>query len=339
MGLDKNQLVGQGLDGASNMSGCNAGLCTLIQQHLSPKAIYIHCYAHRLNLALEAACCKISSVDEMIKTAQNLYAYVEGSAKRHHLFAHIQDPSIQTTLKELCRTRWHHRYNSFKAIKKSFPSLLTFLSIQDEETTAACSTSASALLAKIQNVSFVLHLVLMKKCFKVTNHLSEFMQKVDIDIMSAQKLYKCAVSTLTTMKSYEAYLKYYKKVMAIVELNGIEADTKHGKKRGRKNSIEMSKEEEYKVKYLLIIDTLIGELQFRFKEENIRRLVMIHKIITNVEWDKSFDIREELKLYEADIDFDRLGMDLLVWYEYKKQNPQQFNVTNFAFAQRAIYKR
>ena len=127
------------------------------------------------------------------------------------MFQHIQDPSIQTTLKELCRTRWHHRYNSFKAIKKSFSALLTFLAIQDEETPAACSVSAPVLLAKINNITFVFHLVLMKKCFKVTNRISEFMQKVDIDIMSAQKLYKCAVSTLNEMKTEVSYSNFLRK--------------------------------------------------------------------------------------------------------------------------------
>ena len=127
------------------------------------------------------------------------------------------------------------------------------------------------------------------------------------------------------MKSDQEYLEFFGKVMKMVDLNRIEAETKHGNKRGRRHSVEMSKEEEYRVKYLLIIDTLIGELQFRFKEENIQPLVIIHKIITGVDLVQELNIREELKIYEYDINFDDLAMDLTVWYEYKKQNSNQFN--------------
>ncbi len=36
--LEKSRLVGQGLDGASNMSGSIGSLCTLVKLHLSSKA-------------------------------------------------------------------------------------------------------------------------------------------------------------------------------------------------------------------------------------------------------------------------------------------------------------
>jgi len=188
------------LDGAKNMSGRVAGLSTLITSRLSKKAIYVHCYAHRLNLALEAACTKIPVVKDMISTAQSLYAYVEGSAKRSHLFKHIQDEELRTTLKRLCETRWHHRVSSFKAIKKSFTSLLTFLSIQDEETTSSCGVSASVLLAKIQNLNFVFLLELLLTCFTVINLLNEAFQKVEVDIVRAQEFYK--ISRLVSKISF-----------------------------------------------------------------------------------------------------------------------------------------
>ena len=49
--LDPACIVSQGYDGASVMSG----MCSGVQQRLkevSPCAVYIHCYAHKLNLAL-----------------------------------------------------------------------------------------------------------------------------------------------------------------------------------------------------------------------------------------------------------------------------------------------
>ena len=47
--LDPNGIVSQEYDGASVMSGCCSGMQQRIRQ-VAPKAIYVHCYAHCLNL-------------------------------------------------------------------------------------------------------------------------------------------------------------------------------------------------------------------------------------------------------------------------------------------------
>ena len=46
------KLVAQTYDGASNMSGCYNGFQALIQSRINPNIIYIHCFAHTLNLVL-----------------------------------------------------------------------------------------------------------------------------------------------------------------------------------------------------------------------------------------------------------------------------------------------
>ncbi|CAF1108698.1 unnamed protein product, partial [Brachionus calyciflorus] len=53
--LNINFLTGQCYDGAANMSGEYKGLSSRIKED-SPSAIYVHCYAHRLNLALQESC-------------------------------------------------------------------------------------------------------------------------------------------------------------------------------------------------------------------------------------------------------------------------------------------
>ena len=51
-------IIGQSFDGAGNMSGKCRGLQSLIKQ-LQPKALYVWCSAHRLNLVVESVlgCC------------------------------------------------------------------------------------------------------------------------------------------------------------------------------------------------------------------------------------------------------------------------------------------
>ncbi len=55
-GLDyESKLVGQCYDGAANMSGKKNGLSVQIRK-LAKKAIYVHCYAHQLNLVIQHSC-------------------------------------------------------------------------------------------------------------------------------------------------------------------------------------------------------------------------------------------------------------------------------------------
>lgn len=54
LGLEMEKLVGQGYDGVSTMSGKFNGVQAKIKQ-LYPKAIYVNCVSHRLNLVLSSA--------------------------------------------------------------------------------------------------------------------------------------------------------------------------------------------------------------------------------------------------------------------------------------------
>ena len=50
--LDLKNIVDKAFDGAANMNGVHKGLSTRMMQ-CSPIAIYVHCYGHLLNLALQ----------------------------------------------------------------------------------------------------------------------------------------------------------------------------------------------------------------------------------------------------------------------------------------------
>ena len=96
--LKSDNIVGQCYDGAANMRGVHNGLSARIQRN-SPKALYVYCYAHQLNLALEHACESNKYVRNTIDKAKSLYDFIEGGSKRHALFQHIQNENNRTTLK------------------------------------------------------------------------------------------------------------------------------------------------------------------------------------------------------------------------------------------------
>jgi len=54
-GINCDNIYGQGYGGASNMSVHIKGVQTIIRAQY-PKALYVHCVAHTLNLAVLSAC-------------------------------------------------------------------------------------------------------------------------------------------------------------------------------------------------------------------------------------------------------------------------------------------
>uniref|UniRef100_A0A0A8YZD0 DUF4371 domain-containing protein n=1 Tax=Arundo donax TaxID=35708 RepID=A0A0A8YZD0_ARUDO len=80
--FDIQNLRGQGYDGASNMRGELNGLQALFLKEC-PYAYYVHCYAHRLQLALVAAAKDVVAVSQFFQNLLFIVNTVDSSAKRH----------------------------------------------------------------------------------------------------------------------------------------------------------------------------------------------------------------------------------------------------------------
>lgn len=55
----ENNFVGQSFDGCSNMSGINKGVAARFR-NISPRALFVHCRSHKLNLIQSFWCCSWS---------------------------------------------------------------------------------------------------------------------------------------------------------------------------------------------------------------------------------------------------------------------------------------
>lgn len=121
-------LVGKCYDGGSNMSGIYNGLSARLK-FCSKAAVYVHCYAHRLNLSLEKACSQITQVRNALGTVNALHNFIEASAKRHAIFQSVQNESDRKTLKLLSDTRWASRHHAIVAIQSKFLDLLKCLEV------------------------------------------------------------------------------------------------------------------------------------------------------------------------------------------------------------------
>ena len=113
---------GQGYDGASNMSSSTVGVQARIRE-VAPLALYTHCHSHQLNICIVKACTipHIRNAGGLVSEIAKFFNY---SPKRQHFFEHvIEAEAPRESKKDLCRTRWVQRIDSYIF----FYDLYTFL--------------------------------------------------------------------------------------------------------------------------------------------------------------------------------------------------------------------
>jgi len=138
LGLDIQNCVSQCYDGAAAMRGQYSGVATRITQ-INPRAMYVHCRAHVLNLVLVDVAKAVKSVRNMLGTVQELYVFFHASGKRSTILEKIIVDAGLTkyTLKSLSDTRWWCRGEALKVIKCHFQQIATALQEITEEDTNA----------------------------------------------------------------------------------------------------------------------------------------------------------------------------------------------------------
>ena len=214
-GLPLVSLRGQCYDGAANMSGSVQGVRTRIQQK-QPKALYVHCFAHSLNLSVQDSVRSIPFVRDVMQNLRELAKVVHGSAKRMDIFHTIAD-GIQAcdpvTPKPLCPTRWTVRFAAIDAALKSYPALLPFLSEVASMATADDSASkARGLQSQFESGVTLFALKAAFYVFRVTDSLSCSLQSSTATVSGSMDAVQEALSQVWELRSDEFFEKLWEEV-------------------------------------------------------------------------------------------------------------------------------
>lgn len=86
--LDFSKLRGQCYDGAANMSGRHNGLQARILK-IEPRALFVHCNAHNLNLVVQDAITTVEWTRDNIGVAKDLIKFIRDSPKRLYEFKEL----------------------------------------------------------------------------------------------------------------------------------------------------------------------------------------------------------------------------------------------------------
>ena len=204
------KMVDQAYDGASNMSGCYNGLQALITQEVGERAVFVHCYAHVLNLVLSDCASVALDAANLFSYLESMYLLVTKCAEIEKIFRKAQeDRSLSyLSLKRINTVRWNSRELSLHVFLQRYDCIGETLQKAANDTSLERDkrSRASGLLENIVTKQFVATALLFTEIFQLTGPLSRYLQSVDLDFGKAISMVNDIIMQLENLRRRPEYI-------------------------------------------------------------------------------------------------------------------------------------
>ncbi|XP_041464614.1 zinc finger MYM-type protein 1-like [Lytechinus variegatus] len=285
LGIDVNYLVGQGYDGANVMSGKLSGVQERIRRKI-PQALYVHCFAHRLNLVIVETVKSVVPVADFFAVLQSSYNFLSGSHVHEQWIRWQQKmyPDEQPVeFKGMSDTRWASQVRAVGAIRKRFHCFVEFLKHTDtHDDNRERALNARGLLSQLDQ-TFIYCMLLMDEVLSSAKSASDTLQSVNLDYLRAADLIESLLEDLGTFRSDTKADSYFSESLTLAKENGLKCSNKRRQtsapstmddfvvlsKLGKRDKV--SDAASMKIAILNpTVDVFLGELSRRFSNENLQ---------------------------------------------------------------------
>lgn len=313
-------LHGQAYDGASNMAGRLTGVATRISNEY-PKAHFVHCMAHSLNLCLQEVGSNCHSVRDALSLTSELAKIIRASPKRLALFKNIQQEVAtgSSTLKPLCPTRWTVRTAAISSVLENYTAITIELELLTREGSTEVRNKACGLLALMDKFSVYFGLKFSLIVFAITEQVSTTLQSKDLTAQEAIKAVEMTIECFNRQRNELSFDDLYQKT--IEESEGLTQPPSLPRVRKAPKRFDSNcpphtfsaPVDFYRKIYYEVLDLMINELRRRFQHPSFVMLQHIEKLlITSINGGSMIPSNEFCTLYAEDIDIERLKIQLLL---------------------------
>ncbi|KAK4564437.1 hypothetical protein RGQ29_006478 [Quercus rubra] len=244
---------GQGYDGASNMRGEWNGLQALFLKDC-PYAYYVHCMAHRLQLALVTASREVKDVHQFFDHLVNIINIVVGSSKRSDELQHAQAEQVENMIAS-------NEIETGRVIN----------TISEEGANFKQRGDAEGAYQVLTSFEFILILHLMKEIMGITNVLCQALQQQSQDLLNAMHLVSTTKSLIQELRD-DGWEPLLASVISFCEQHEIDipdmnARYTKGRGRYRRQDDDLTMEHHFRIGiFTVAIDFQLQELKSRFCE-------------------------------------------------------------------------
>lgn len=274
-GIDLQYLRGQGYDGAAAMSGRFNGVQAIVKKQYKT-AVYIHCSAHVLNLAICSAC-ELSSIRNTIGIIEAVYNFMNTPKRQCVLQNEVKSKipdSKKEKLKKMCATRWVEKHNFIRTFVELQPAVISSLEVMSGWVDRETSTKVSQLLLSLRDTTFNVSLMVIDAIFKHTYVLCKSLQRENIDLLEAINLAEDLTNEIQTMRQNTdaVFSVIFKNLEEKSECLHIQICIPRTCKRqiNRCNIISKSPEEYFKISiFIPFLDYFLDKINSRFIEHKL----------------------------------------------------------------------
>ncbi|XP_046861388.1 52 kDa repressor of the inhibitor of the protein kinase-like [Xenia sp. Carnegie-2017] len=297
LGLPIEDCRGQGYDGAGAVAGCVKGLAAQILK-LNSKALYTHCYSHRLNLSV---CDSLSDIEvkKVLNKIKDVTNFINISQTRNIPFEEtvrnsLETDSKKTRLPDVCRTRWVERVKGLYTFEELFVQIFDTLDNMANGGSPSLAADASSLLEGLSEFHFIALLVITRNVFDLTLPVTQLLQGKSIDVMDGIELISSLKSSVAHVRNSIAsyHDQWYDIALTLAAKVGVEECKRRtiGRQTTRPNAPYRSISEYYKRIYTIpLIDHLLSSLDARFDTESVNVYqplsIVPTKMFSHKKWD------------------------------------------------------
>jgi hypothetical protein len=250
------KLVAQGYDGAATFSGHLNGVQSLVKKRC-PSALFIHCYAHRLNLVLSQSVNHVSECKIFFKTLSGIPIFFSHSAKRTNA---LNQSDVKRRFPTIVSTRWNYNSRIVNTVSENKIELIRFFDriAEDPDSwdTDAFMTAKGYSLS-LRDFDFAFLLNVFSHIFSLTDILFKILQTKTFDVKYCIDKVKETISHIRDARNdfEEMYTK-------------LEDDDNVESPKKRRRDDPINTRNKYCRLYYEIIDTVVGQMEVRFQDLN-----------------------------------------------------------------------
>lgn len=320
VGVDFNKICGQAYDSATNFTvKLNEVVAEFKKEE--PRALYVHCHAHFLELAVISFCKEVKELREALHTLCSLFNTVHVSEEMLASLQTMCKLSLNKTCKKhTSQSCWPAHDHLLLAVTDCLPEVVEVLaSVSRRCAGTAVAAELEDLLAMVTKFEFIFCLKFLYRVLSITGILSREFQSETVDIFSLFSKIEAILECLSSERN-DTYFKNIwdgaDEICKKITSKGFDVEKPSFQKRRKVqrtvdpgNSEHMffptSADEQYKFNiYYQGLDTVLKHLKLYFSEFDYCKMKQISELL--LKWNEPLNeatakhIQEFYKL-DADI--------------------------------------
>ncbi|XP_058902751.1 zinc finger MYM-type protein 1 isoform X2 [Kogia breviceps] len=318
IGVDLDKIRGQAYNSTSNWRGKFNKIAAEFKKE-EPRALYLHCYAHFLDLAVIRFCKEVKELRSALNTLSSLFNTIHGemSVNFQNIYKLSQNKTCKKHTSQSC---WTVHDRTLLSVIEGLPEVIETLEVlSSHSSNTSLADELSDLLALVSKFEFIFSLKFLYRVLSVTGILSKELQSDTIDIFSLSSKIEAILECLSSERN-DTYFKTIwdgaEEICQKITCKGFEVERPSFQKRRKiqktidpSNSDSMffptSTEEQYKINiYYQGLDTILQNLKLCFSEFDYCKMKQISELL--LKWNEPLnettakDVQEFYKL-DADI--------------------------------------